>query len=119
MKVLLADWKWGIHGGPEEFLMGINKELLNRPSVETRIVQEGTWRRLFMETQKNLRWADVVCAFAFPSPLMVGFTKKPCVWVCYDVPEAFYRWYKQPAFWLNKDGFILGFKFNGETYEMR
>jgi glycosyltransferase involved in cell wall biosynthesis len=33
---------------------------------------------------------------------MVGLTKKPCVWICYDVPEAFYRWYKVPAFWWNK-----------------
>lgn len=101
MKVLLTDWTWGIHGGPEEFLLGIEDELISR-GFETRKIQEGTWRHLFIETQKNLGWADIVCSFAFPAPLMVGLTKKPCVWICYDVPEAFYRWYKVPAFRWNK-----------------
>ena len=101
MRILLVDWTWGIHGGPEEFLMGINKDLLGR-GIETRIVQEDSWRKLFIETQKNLSWADIICTFAFPASLMVGFTKKPCVWICYDVTEAFYRWYKIPAFWINR-----------------
>ena len=101
MKILLVDWTWGIHGGPEEFLMGINLELVSR-GEETRIVQEGSWKRLFIETQKNLYWADLVICFAFPASLMVGLTKKPCMWICYDVPEAFYKWHKVPAFWGNK-----------------
>ena len=80
MKILLVDWTWGIHGGPEEFLMGINKELISR-GLETRVIQEGSWKRLFIETQKNLYWADLVICFAFPSSLMVGLTKKPCIWI--------------------------------------
>ena len=101
MKILLVDWTWGIHGGPEEFLAGVDRELHNR-SIDTRIVQEHTWKHLFIETQKNLRWADVILCFAFPSSLMVGLTRKPCIWICYDVPEAFYKWYKRPAFWWNR-----------------
>jgi glycosyltransferase involved in cell wall biosynthesis len=101
MKILLNDWTWGIHGGPEEFLIGIKNELVSR-NFDVRVVQEGTWKRLFLETRKNLNWADIICSFAFPSSLMVGLTKKPCVWICYDVPEAFYKWYKVPAFWWNK-----------------
>ena len=35
MKVLLTDWTWGVHGGPEEFLMGIldNMRLVYKAGV--------------------------------------------------------------------------------------
>jgi glycosyltransferase involved in cell wall biosynthesis len=50
-----------------------------------------------------LGWADVVLALSFPAPLVVfPFCKKPVVWICNEAPETFYRWYKEPVFFLNR-----------------
>jgi len=92
----------GYHGGPEELLRNLNKDLIELGN-QTRVVTERSFLSLYLKTRSNMYWADVVIVISFPSTLtLYPFCRKPSVWICNEVPETFYRWYKVPLFMLNK-----------------
>lgn len=99
VNVLIVDYTWGIYGGPEEVLYNLERDL-KLLGIPTRVVVEKASVPLWMRTYNNLDWADVVVSFTFPSSLIL--TRKPQVWVCYDAPEEYYRWYKVPLFIINR-----------------
>ena len=102
MNILLVHSTMGYHGGPEELLLNLNRHLWEY-GCPTRTITERSFLRLYLEVRRNLSWADVVCAISFPSTLTVyPFCNKPAIWICNELPETFYRWYKVPLFKLNE-----------------